>query len=139
MQKGTFIWDNSLEPVNYSNWAPDEPSNGGWEAETEDCAVMDFTRRNGLWNDIRCDLNASALCESLPSLEEPPISTNLYMYVGIGVGGFVLLLILFLFFFFYCIRKKQENVDVNNDNDLYTYSTYIDKKESLDSYDTYYT
>ena len=107
---------------------------------------MDFTRRNGLWNDIRCDLNASALCESLPSLDEPTTSTSLYIYVGIGVGGFVLLLILILCFFFYCIRKKQENQDVNKD-DVYTYSTYIDKTNNVemklssldsDTYDTYY-
>ena len=142
------MWDYSLQPVNYSNWAIDEPNNAG---KNEDCAVMGYNKNGniswkGLWNDIPCDrVNGGyALCESFPSLDapsldepEPTTNTSLYIYVGSGVGGFLLLLILFLFFFFYCIRKKQENQDVNNDNDLYTYSTYIDKKDSLDSYDTY--
>ena len=78
------MWDRSLELVNYTNWAPHEPNDGGngEDAEAEDCAVIgygpDFSQR--VWNDAPCnDLYAYALCESLPTgLSVPSILAPLY-------------------------------------------------------------
>ena len=44
------MWDRSLQLVNYTNWAPDEPNDGGHgEDASEDCAVIgygpDFSQR----------------------------------------------------------------------------------------------
>ena len=126
-----------MEPVVYSNWAPGEPNDAGWSGSSEDCAVMGT---NKMWNDVPCRYaRAYAICESLL---KP--TTNLYTYAGIGVGVFVLLLVVLVLVAL--LKKKQENQDVNKDDDLYTYSTYLDKTNnvemkpsSLDSndYDTY--
>ena len=121
------MWDRTLQPVKYSNWAPDEPNNG--ENETfgrinsinesvrkngEDCVVNGFCPK-GMWCDMPCDLHfAFALCEHVLSVE---CTNNLYTVVGIGIVEFVLLLIFVICFF---IRRRQESLDVNKDVNGYT-------------------
>ncbi|XP_047560158.1 low affinity immunoglobulin epsilon Fc receptor isoform X2 [Lutra lutra] len=46
-REGEFIWMDK-EPLNYSNWRPGEPNNGG---QGEDCVMM---QGSGQWNDAFC-------------------------------------------------------------------------------------
>ena len=90
------MWDRTLQPVKYSNWAPDEPNNG--ENET-------FGRINSINESVR---------KNVLSVE---CTNNLYTVVGIGIVEFVLLLIFVICFF---IRRRQESLDVNKDVNGYT-------------------
>ncbi|XP_032107880.1 low affinity immunoglobulin epsilon Fc receptor isoform X2 [Sapajus apella] len=57
--KGEFIWMDGT-PVDYSNWAPEEPTNRN---QGEDCVMM---RGSGDWNDIYCDRKLGAwVCDRL--------------------------------------------------------------------------
>ena len=123
--KDTFMWDKSLEVVNYSNWAPGEPNDGKNESiaggNGEDCVAIG--RRNGTWEDLPCDCRiAYALCE--PNVE---CSNNLYTVVGIGIVEFVLLLIFVVCFF---IRRRQDNLDRNKEVNGYTRDSYYGRQES---------
>uniref|UniRef100_A0A452UHG6 Fc fragment of IgE receptor II n=1 Tax=Ursus maritimus TaxID=29073 RepID=A0A452UHG6_URSMA len=46
-REGEFIWMDK-DPLNYSNWRPGEPNNGG---QGEDCVMM---QGSGQWNDAFC-------------------------------------------------------------------------------------
>ncbi|KAM5232189.1 low affinity immunoglobulin epsilon Fc receptor isoform 2-T2 [Hipposideros larvatus] len=57
--EGDFVWMDE-NPVNYSNWRPGEPNNGG---EGEDCVMM---LSFGQWNDAFCNnLLNGWVCERL--------------------------------------------------------------------------
>ncbi|XP_019523151.1 PREDICTED: low affinity immunoglobulin epsilon Fc receptor isoform X2 [Hipposideros armiger] len=57
--EGNFVWMDE-NPVNYSNWRPGEPNNGG---EGEDCVMM---LSSGQWNDAFCNsLLNGWVCERL--------------------------------------------------------------------------
>ncbi|XP_064238055.1 low affinity immunoglobulin epsilon Fc receptor isoform X3 [Aotus nancymaae] len=63
--KGEFIWMDGT-PVDYSNWAPEEPTNRN---QGEDCVMM---RGSGDWNDIYCDRKLGAwVCDRLATCAPP--------------------------------------------------------------------
>ncbi|XP_074240817.1 low affinity immunoglobulin epsilon Fc receptor isoform X2 [Saimiri boliviensis] len=63
--KGEFIWMDGT-PVDYSNWAPEEPTNRN---QGEDCVMM---RGSGDWNDIYCDRKLGAwVCDRLATCVPP--------------------------------------------------------------------
>ena len=136
------MWDKSLQLVNYSNWAPDEPNNAG---SGEDCVVIgygtDFSQR--LWNDASCNSEyAYALCEPLPSVDCTNNTDTLIYIIGILIGVIVFLLLISVGVIFF-IRRRQESLDVKEGDNVDTYDTYYDKNNSvrtnLKSPETYYT
>ncbi|XP_018573830.1 macrophage mannose receptor 1 [Anoplophora glabripennis] len=54
-----WIW-SELQPMVYTNWAPNEPNN---VANNEFC--IEFLRTDGKWNDINCMRDLYFVCESL--------------------------------------------------------------------------
>ena len=74
----TWVWDNLGKPLNYSNWAPGEPSDG-----VEHCVAMRSGGRgelDGKWDDIGCestemwnfsdDLKNGYICEAVSGRTE---------------------------------------------------------------------
>ncbi|XP_045630396.1 low affinity immunoglobulin epsilon Fc receptor isoform X1 [Ursus americanus] len=58
-REGEFIWMDK-DPLNYSNWRPGEPNNGG---QGEDCVMM---QGSGQWNDAFCGSHLDGwVCERL--------------------------------------------------------------------------
>ncbi|XP_011226627.2 low affinity immunoglobulin epsilon Fc receptor isoform X1 [Ailuropoda melanoleuca] len=58
-REGEFIWMDK-DPLNYSNWRPGEPNNGG---QGEDCVMM---QGSGQWNDAFCGSQLDGwVCERL--------------------------------------------------------------------------
>jgi hypothetical protein len=51
--EGTFVWDDG-QPFSYTDWRPNEPSNGGGAYE-EDCLVVAASRPGKGWDDRPCD------------------------------------------------------------------------------------
>ena len=144
------MWYNSLQPVNYSNWATDEPNDAG---KDEDCAVMgykddegsgdhftdDDVEWSGLWNDIPCDrVGAYALCESLQATTEQPEHIQLYTYIGGGFGGFVVLLLVAVVVTHFNRKKFNVTEDENAYDTYYIKKDNVEMKSSLDMYDSYY-
>ena len=142
--KGTFMWDKSLELVNYTNWGPDEPNNAD---SGEDCVEIGFgidgIFSQRLWNDAPCNSNNSyALCEPLPRVDCTNNTDTLIYIIGILFGVIVLLLLSAGVIFF--IRRRKENLDVKEGDNVDTYDTYYDKNSSVrvnpnspETYDTY--
>jgi len=63
--EGSFLWDETDSSGAYTNWGPGEPNN---YLGTEHCAHfgwwLDATQRSsGIWNDARCDLRGTFICE----------------------------------------------------------------------------
>ena len=58
-QEGTFVWNSSNAPLNYTNWNDGEP-NGGTE---ENCGS--FWGTGPHWNDHNCDSQVDVLCEQI--------------------------------------------------------------------------
>ena len=59
--EGTYVWDDSNEPLTYSNWHYHEPSLlSKSEALTKDCIDM---LRGGVWNDRPCSYLNWVICE----------------------------------------------------------------------------
>ncbi|KAG8179318.1 hypothetical protein JTE90_021986 [Oedothorax gibbosus] len=63
--EGTYEWDDD-SPVNFTNWAPGEPS--GRDRKTEDCVEAAFYNANqgkkmGQWNDATCDHKMPFICQ----------------------------------------------------------------------------
>ena len=53
--EGDFVWYDG-SPVGYTNWAKDEPNDGGKFGTTEDCVQI---YADGGWNDLPCDKSNS--------------------------------------------------------------------------------
>ena len=60
LQEGTWIWADSMKPVVYTHWAPDEPNND----KGQHCMGM-WTSRGFLWDDYYCDLKSYPLCKKM--------------------------------------------------------------------------
>lgn len=58
-QEGTFVWNSSNKPINYTKWQLGEP-NGG---TNENC--LSFWFGGPYWNDHICDFQAKTLCEQI--------------------------------------------------------------------------
>ncbi|XP_040846310.1 low affinity immunoglobulin epsilon Fc receptor isoform X4 [Ochotona curzoniae] len=64
-REGEFIWMDG-RPLDYSNWSPGEPNNGG---QGEDCVMM---LGSGHWNDAFCRSRLDAwVCERLATCGPP--------------------------------------------------------------------
>ncbi|XP_058513860.1 low affinity immunoglobulin epsilon Fc receptor [Ochotona princeps] len=64
-REGEFIWMDG-SPLDYSNWSPGEPNNGG---QGEDCVMM---LGSGHWNDAFCRSRLDAwVCERLATCGPP--------------------------------------------------------------------
>lgn len=50
-----WIWENSSSKMNFTNWGPAQPNNGG-----EECVV---TWGSGQWSDYSCNYKFSISCE----------------------------------------------------------------------------
>jgi len=59
--EGTFVWNSSNKPVNYTNWNFDEP-NGGID---ENCGT--YHAFSPYWNDLSCDADwcPQPMCEQI--------------------------------------------------------------------------
>ena len=67
--EGTWVWSPSNTPLSYTNWANGEPNNSGGR---EDC--LEF-RKDGTWNDERCDRGRKYVCQTAcPVPPSPPPS-----------------------------------------------------------------
>jgi len=66
--KGRFIWDDSKEELDFSNWDEGQPDN--WYDEGEDCVSL---YSSGAWNDLGCytvfigDDDMRAICQDFQS------------------------------------------------------------------------
>ncbi|KAJ8314424.1 hypothetical protein KUTeg_006574 [Tegillarca granosa] len=52
-----WYWDWTGQPLGYTNWYPNEPSNTG---DKENCLG---THKGGIWNDYPCNSHCHAICE----------------------------------------------------------------------------
>lgn len=52
-----WYWDWTGQPLEYTNWYPNEPSNTG---DKENCLG---THKGGIWNDYPCYYKCHAICE----------------------------------------------------------------------------
>ncbi len=60
-KEGDYVWVDGKK-LGFSAWHKNEPNNGFWIWNNEDCAV---TYRDGTWNDIDCgDSKAGFICEA---------------------------------------------------------------------------
>ena len=59
--EGTYVWDHSNAPLNFSNWKDGEPSlRNPNHALTKDCIDI---LRGGVWNDRPCSYLNWVICE----------------------------------------------------------------------------
>ncbi|XP_062716354.1 perlucin-like [Aedes albopictus] len=64
LQEGSFIWHETGEPVQFTDWAWRQPDN---YARNEDCveiANRGYTRWTWAWNDYRCTIEQNFVCEN---------------------------------------------------------------------------
>ncbi|XP_046581087.1 perlucin-like [Haliotis rubra] len=58
-----WLWTNTLDRIQYSNWKPGEPNNAGsGSSVTEDCLAL-MTSDSYEWNDAPCTDRMYFLCE----------------------------------------------------------------------------
>ncbi|XP_060599605.1 macrophage mannose receptor 1-like [Ruditapes philippinarum] len=72
---GHFDWtDNS--PLDYSNWAPNEPSSNHYDAYAHEPCVEMWTNGDnlGLWNDVKCSVSRGFLCSTFKDPSIPILS-----------------------------------------------------------------
>ena len=86
-QEGGFVWDDA-SPVDYVNWAPGEPNQGG-ATSLENAVEMDFRDsigRSGAWNDASSapDYGMFPLCQTQPMTAPAPGSIPGPMVWGTG-------------------------------------------------------
>lgn len=66
--KKAFAWESG-EPLTYTNWAPGEPNNSGWQEECAEIwgpAISNLSLAGG-WNDDTCwSLRGAVICERVP-------------------------------------------------------------------------
>ncbi|KAK7467835.1 hypothetical protein BaRGS_00036941, partial [Batillaria attramentaria] len=63
--EGTWVWDASRRPVQFTEWADNEPNNWkGISSNGEDCLEIRYNY-NFKWNDVTCSLKQYHLCEIL--------------------------------------------------------------------------
>lgn len=55
--EGHFVWSRDGNPITFTNWDSGNPDNYNGN---EDCIEM---RRDGIWNDRRCDHRTLFVCE----------------------------------------------------------------------------
>ena len=61
--EGDFVWQDGSPLGSYTNWAPNQPDNGGPTGDDEDCVEMGQFN-DGLWNDQDCSLGyLGFICE----------------------------------------------------------------------------
>ena len=61
--EGKFVWQHSFSPLKEHtnwNWLPGEPNDSG----NEDCVCVHQRKGSWGWNDVRCYIDAHALCKS---------------------------------------------------------------------------
>jgi len=66
--EGQWIWQHSYQPMEYSNWAPNQPQ-PDWHGGEVDCAVIGHSDKR--WDSVGCDWSAGvsgqpfhAFCEA---------------------------------------------------------------------------
>ncbi|XP_054706986.1 macrophage mannose receptor 1-like [Uloborus diversus] len=74
--EGKFYWEDG-SPVNYTNWARDEPSHDK-HGNDEDCVEMQWyaSPQIGEWNDIHCGVEAPFVCQK-ENVEMPLVKAPL--------------------------------------------------------------
>uniref|UniRef100_A0A3Q0RE41 C-type lectin domain-containing protein n=1 Tax=Amphilophus citrinellus TaxID=61819 RepID=A0A3Q0RE41_AMPCI len=63
-QEGQWKWVDGT-PLIWTNWATNEPNNGGAPNHDEDCAHM-HSDDHGTWNDHKCSVSLTWICEKIP-------------------------------------------------------------------------
>ncbi|XP_053383513.1 C-type lectin mannose-binding isoform-like [Mercenaria mercenaria] len=59
--ENTWIWYDTNEKTEYTDWAPNQPDNAG---NNEDCVEFNMSSGyNGHWNDAPCHVNLLPICE----------------------------------------------------------------------------
>lgn len=55
VKEGTFIWEETQQPVTYTNWRGNQPDNNYYKFKGENCLHMALPSwYPGTWNDISC-------------------------------------------------------------------------------------
>ncbi|XP_069117060.1 lectin BRA-3-like [Argopecten irradians] len=57
--EGDFVWENSGDALQYTNWREGEPNQ--WEGYPENCVEMKV--EDGQWNDVPCDDILRFICK----------------------------------------------------------------------------